>query len=585
MTKELNITIDGMEIKVPEGTTIMQAADQLNIHIPRLCYHPHLSKVGACRVCLVEIEGMKKPVTSCNYAVADGMKIKTQTAKLRQLRRTIVELILNNHPDECQVCARNTNCELQTLAYECSIRERKFQYSDRKHANSDASSPAIIRNPEKCISCGRCIRICSEVEGVCNLSFLHRGTDMIVSPAHEAPMKESVCVHCGQCAAVCPTAAIVENDSTQLVIDALMDPKKHVVIQTAPAIRATIGEGFGFPIGTYVTGKMVTALKKCGFDKVFDTNFSADLTIMEEATEFLTRFTKGENLPLITSCSPGWINFLEKFFPEMIPNVSTCKSPMSMLSPVLKTYYAEKAGIDPKDMFVVAIMPCTAKKYEAQRPEHRAEEGYPYTDAVLTTREAIQMIKSFGIDMKDLEDSEFDSPLGESSGAADIFGVSGGVMEAALRTAYEKVTGEECPNLNFEQVRGLQGTKECTIDIKGTLVKVAITNGLINAKTLLKKLQNKEVDYHFIEIMACPGGCSGGGGQPYPPKNMAIMDEELLKKRAKALYTIDSEKKLRKSHENPSIIKIYEEFFGEPNSEKAHHLLHTHYSAQYPHGV
>lgn len=583
--KELNITIDGNAITVPAGTTIMQAADRLKIHIPRLCYHPHLSTVGACRVCLVEIEGMRKPVTACNYAVAEGMKIITNSPRLRQLRRNVVEMILNNHPEDCQTCERNTNCELQKLAFELGIRDRRFNYSPRMNKKIDASSPAIIRNPEKCIACSRCIRICSEVQGVSNLSFIHRGTKMVVAPAFESPMNESVCVHCGQCAAVCPTAAIIENSHAERVIAALQDPKKFVVVQPAPAIRATIGEGFGYPVGSYVTGKLVTALKRIGFDKVFDTNFSADLTIMEEATEFINRFTKGGVLPLITSCSPGWINFMEHFFPEMIPNVSTCKSPMSMLSPVLKTYYAQKMGIDPKDMYVVAIMPCTAKKYEAQRPEHMAPEGYPYTDAVLTTREAIWLMKTYGIDFKNLPESEFDSPLGTSSGAGDIFGASGGVMEAALRTAYEKITGETCPDLNFTAVRGIQGSKECTVDIKGTKVNIAVTNGLQNAKELLLKVRNHEKEYQFIEIMACPGGCIGGGGQPYPSQGYCLMDEELLQKRAKALYTIDAEKTLRKSHENPDIQKLYAEFLGEPNSEKAHELLHTHYHEQTPRGI
>ncbi|NUM36094.1 MAG: iron hydrogenase small subunit [Candidatus Brocadiae bacterium] len=582
---EVTLTIDGIKTTVKPGTTVLQAADSIGIHIPRLCYHPHLSIPGACRVCLVEIQGVPKPVTSCNYAVQEGMKVSTHSAKLRQLRRDIVELILNNHPQDCQTCERNSHCELQKLAYELGVRERLFHVKERNRHPKDLSSFAVIRNPEKCIFCGRCVRVCDEIQGVSNLSQHHRGTNMVVAPAYEKDMQDSVCVHCGQCANVCPTAALLEHSYTDDVFRILMDPKKHVVVQTAPSIRAAIGEGFGYPIGTPVTGKMVTALRLMGFAKVFDTNFAADLTIIEEATEFLHRLEKNEKLPLITSCSPGWINFMEHFYPELIPYASTCKSPMSMLSSLLKTYYAKKAGIDPKDIYVVGIMPCTAKKYEAKRAEHTAPEGYPYTDAVLTTREIIWMMKSYGIDFKHLPEGDFDSPLGESSGAADIFGTTGGVMEAALRTAYEKLTGNICENLDFHQVRGVEGAKEAELQINGKTISIAVANGLNNAKKVLNKLKSGEKQYHLIEIMACPGGCISGGGQPYPPEGMHILDPELTQQRAKALYAIDSNKKIRKSHENESILKLYEEFLGTPNGHKAHELLHTHYNAKLPKGI
>ncbi len=583
--KIINITIDGIKTSAPEGSTIMQAADAINVYIPRLCYHPHLSILGACRVCLVEIEGMPKPVTACTFPISEGMKVHTASVTLRKMRRDVVELILNNHPQDCQTCDRNCNCELQKLSYELGIRERHFVRENLKKYPKDLSSPAVIRNPEKCIYCGRCVRVCAEVQGVSNLSQHHRGTNLVIAPAHEKEMNDSVCVHCGQCANVCPTAAITEHNHTEEVFNALMDHKKHVVVHTAPSIRATIGEGFGYSVGTPVTGKMITALRRMGFAKVFDTNVGADLTIIEESHEFLHRLQTNERLPLLTSCSPGWINFMEHFYPELIPLASTCRSPMSMLSALLKTYYAQEMKIDPKDIYVVSIMPCTAKKFEAQRPEHIAPEGYPYTDAVLTTREAIWMMKTFGIEFERLEDSEFDSPLGISTGAADIFGTTGGVMEAALRTAYEKITGKVCENLDFTQVRGVQGTKECSLDIQGRIIKVAVCNGLNNARHLLDSIIKKEKQYDIIELMACPGGCIGGGGQPYPPKGMHIMDEELLKLRAKALYEIDKNKTMRKSHESPAIQNLYAQFLGTPNGHKAHEILHTHYSAKLPRGI
>ena len=489
--KQISLTIDDVAIKVPEGSTIMDAADTIGIAIPRLCYHPHLSILGACRVCLVEVEGLRNPVASCAYPAEEGMKVKTSSTLLRRLRRDVVELILDNHPQDCQACERNTNCELQKLSFELGIRHRIFQ-GERKRYKKDLSSPAVSRDLEKCILCGRCVRVCAEVQGVYNLSQHRRGFNILVGPAHEGNMLNSVCVQCGQCANVCPTAAIVEHNDTEAVFSALADPNKHVVVQTAPSIRAAIGEGFGYEPGTPATGRMVTALRLMGFEKVFDTNFGADLTIVEEAHEFMRRLQNNDRLPLLTSCSPGWIKFLEHFYPELIPYASTCRSPMTMLSVLLKTVYAEKSGLDPKNIYVVAVMPCTAKKFEAKRPEHYTPFGAPYTDAVVTTRELIWMMKCYGMDFRHLQDNEFDNPLGVSTGAADIFGTTGGVMEAALRTAYEKITGKSCENLNFFEVRGVEGVKESAVTIDGKIINVAVSNGLQNAKNLLDKVARRE---------------------------------------------------------------------------------------------
>jgi NADP-reducing hydrogenase subunit HndD len=582
--EKIKLTIDGISTEVAEGVTIMQAADQLGIEIPRLCFHPQLSIQGACRICIVEVDGQRNPVASCAFPVANGMNVRTSSPLLRRLRRDIVELLLDNHPQDCQTCERDGHCELQNLAYSLGVRERLFA-GERKRFPRDESSPAVIRDPEKCILCGRCVRVCQEVQGVTNLSQQTRGFHNVVAPAHGQSMADSVCIQCGQCINVCPTAAFVEHSCTDAVLEALANPDLHVVVQTAPSIRAALGEGFGYAPGTPVTGKMVTACRLMGFDKVFDTNIGADLTIVEEATEFLARIGKNEKLPLITSCSPGWINFMERFYPELIPNASTCKSPMGMLSTLLKTYYAEKAGIDPKKIYVVAVMPCTAKKFEAARSEHQTPWGVPYTDAVMTTREFIWLAKCLGVNFPQLGDGQFDSPLGVSSGAADIFGATGGVMEAALRTAYEKVTGETLTNLDFNQVRGVSGVKETSLTLKGVTINIAVSNGLNNAKYLMNRVLSGEKTYHIIEIMACPGGCVAGGGQPYPPQGMHVLDPELARLRARALYAIDGAKTLRKSHENPEIKQLYAEFLGEPNGHKSHELLHTHYTAKEPRGV
>jgi iron-only hydrogenase group A len=582
----INLTIDQEPIQVPAGTTVLKAAEQLGIHIPRLCYHPNLSLEGACRVCVVQVEGFNHFLTACGQEVWEGMEIQTNSPQIRQARRDIVELLLDNHPQDCQTCDRDGQCELQKQAYRLGIRERLFE-GKRKLFPVDESSASVVRNPEKCILCGRCVRVCEEVQGVHNLSQHGRGFETVVGPANLTAMDESACIMCGQCINVCPTAAFLEKDHTERVWEALSLPRgiKHIVVQPAPSIRAAIGECFGMPIGTPVTGKLVTALRRLGFDAVFDTNFGADLTIIEEASEFLRRMGGDGPLPLLTSCSPGWVNFLEKFYPEMIPYTSTCKSPMSMLSTLMKTYYAEKKGLKPEEVYVVAIMPCVAKKFEAARPEHAMADGTPYTDAVLTTRELAWMIKSYGIDFVNLPDGEFDRPLGISSGAADIFGATGGVMEAALRTAAVKLTGEELGPLVFEEVRGVTGLKEATIHIAGVDVNIAVSNGLTNAKTILDKIKQGGKQYHLVEIMACPGGCVAGGGQPYPPDNMDVLDPQLPVLRSRALYKIDSDKQLRRSHENPAIDHLYQEFLGEPNGEKAHHLLHTHYQASMPRGI
>ena len=581
---EKTLTIDGVQTSVPEGTTVMEAADHIGIRIPRLCYHPNLSILGACRVCLVEVEGARNLVAACSTAAENGMVVHTTSPLLRRVRRDVVELILDNHPQDCQICDRNSNCELQDLAYELGVRQRLFE-GERKVFPRDESAPSVIRDPEKCILCGRCVRVCDEVQGVTNLGQQYRGFHITVGPSFDGPMQESVCVHCGQCANVCPTAAIIEHNHTDAVFEALSDPERMVVFQTAPAIRATIAEGFGFPPGTPATGKLTAALRYMGAARVFDTNFGADLTVVEESHEFLRRLEAGGPLPLITSCSSGWINFMEHFYPELIPNTSTCRSPMSMLSVLLKTYYAQKEGIDPKRMFVTAIMPCTAKKFEVRRKEHATPDGAPYTDAVLTTRELIWMIKSLGIDFASLEDAAFDDPLGTSSGAADIFGTTGGVMEAALRTAYESLTGQPCPSLDFEAIRGVEGVKEAVIDIAGKPIRVAVANGLRNARSLLDSILAGEKTFHIVEIMACRGGCIGGGGQPYPPHGMHLLSPELIRLRAGALYNIDKAKTMRTSHVNPAVQQVYKEFLGEPNSPKAYELLHTHYEPKLPRGT
>lgn len=580
----INLTIDGQSISVPEGTTIMEAAETIGVHVPRLCYHPNLSLQGSCRVCIVDVKGVNFYMASCSVEVWEGMEVETNSPEIRRARRDIVELLLENHPMDCQTCERDGHCELQNLAYALGVRERLFE-GERKRVPLEKSSSSVVRDSEKCIKCGRCVRVCAEVQGVYNLSQQHRGFDTVVTPAHEANMDDSVCIQCGQCINACPVAAFLEKRHTDRVWDALADPRKHVVVQTAPSIRAAIGEGFQLEPGTPCTGKMITALRRLGFERVFDTNLGADMTIVEEANELLQRLEGNGPLPMFTSCSPGWVNFLEKFYPELIPHASTCRSPMTMLSVLTKTYYAEKEGIDPEDIYMVAVMPCVAKKYEIERPEHYLEKAVPYTDAVLTTRELIWMIKSYGIDFHGLPDEEFDAPLGIATGAADIFGVTGGVMEATLRTAAANLSNGKSEQIDFKEVRGVAGRRESIVEVNGRMLNVGVANGLVNAKALLDQVVRREKDFHIIEIMACPAGCSGGGGQPYPPAGYTVLDPELLKKRGQALHDIDDKKKLRRSHENPAVKAIYDDYLGVPGSEKAHKLLHTAYEAKLPRGI
>ncbi|MEW5952868.1 MAG: NADH-dependent [FeFe] hydrogenase, group A6 [Bacillota bacterium] len=564
----VTLTIDGKQVEVAAGTSVLEAARLAGIKIPTLCFLKDLNEVGACRVCLVEVQGARALQASCVIPAANGMAVRTNTPAVRRARRLNLELIMSNHPRECLTCPRSTNCELQQLASELGISELRFA-GDLPPYEPDHSSLSLARDPRKCILCRRCVSVCEKVQQVHAISPQERGFNTVVAPAFCEPLGDVACINCGQCVLVCPTAAIHEKDQTAEVWAALSDPGKHVVVQTAPAVRVSIGEIFGQEPGSVVTGQLVAALRRLGFDKVFDTDFTADLTIIEEGSELLQRIKEGGRLPLITSCSPGWIKFIEHFYPEMLAHLSTCKSPQQMFGALAKTYYAEKAGLDPADIFVVSIMPCTAKKYEAQREEMR-DSGYQDVDVVLTTRELGKMLKEAGIEFSALEEEEYDSPLGISTGAGVIFGATGGVMEAALRTAYELVTGEALPSLDLHDVRGLEGVKEASVDIKGTVLKVAVTNGLGNARKILDKVRNGE-EYHFIEIMCCPGGCIGGGGQPIPTTT------EIRAKRAAGAYRADQAMVLRKSHENPAVQELYKEFLGQPLGHKSHELLHTHY--------
>jgi iron-only hydrogenase group A len=569
----ISVTIDGFKVEVEEGTTILDAARQAKVHIPTLCYLPEVQAIGACRVCLVEIEGNRTLQAACVSPVVNGLAVHTNTEKVRKARKFSVEMLLSNHPFECLTCPRNLNCELQSLASELGIREIRFN-GDKSGGRIDESSPSIRRDQNKCILCRRCVTVCQEIQSVTALYLQGRGFNTRVEPAFDRDINDVACTNCGQCSLVCPVGAITEKEYINEVFDAINDPTKFTIIQDAPAVRAALGEEFGYPPGTLVTGKMLAAARKLGFDRIFDTNFAADLTILEEGSELLKRVGEGGTLPLITSCSPGWIKFIEHFYPELLPNLSTCKSPHQMLGALTKTYYAKKMGIDPKDMVVVSVMPCTAKKFECQRPEMKSS-GYQDVDYVLTTREFAKMIKQAGIDFNNLADGSYDDPMGEYTGAATIFGATGGVMEAALRTAYELVTGKALENVEFTAVRGLEGIKEAVIPVEGIGdVRVAVSHGLGNARKLLERVKEGKVQYHFIEVMACPGGCVGGGGQPIPVNN------DVRTRRAQALYAEDCALTLRKSHESPSVKKLYEEFLGAPLGEKSHHLLHTKYTAR-----
>ena len=567
----INLTIDGRNIEVPEGTTILQAAAKLNIDIPTLCYLKEINEIGDCRMCLVEVEGKRGFATSCIQKVEEGMVVHTKTPEVLEARKTMLDLILSNHHQDCDNCVRKENCELQDLIKQFD--KEKTVYEGTKNTYEiDDKSPSIVRDPNKCILCRRCVSMCNKVQKIGAIGVTERGFNSCVSTAGHNSLNDVNCTFCGQCIEVCPTGALREKDSTQIVWDKINDKNTYVIVQTAPSVRVALGEEFGMPIGTNVEGKMVNALKQMGFDKVFDTNTGADFTIVEEGTEFIKRLQNNDNLPMITSCCPGWVKYIEMNYPENIGHLSSCKSPHEMFGALLKTYYAKKEEIDPSKMFVVSVMPCIAKKYERQREEMKQD-----VDAVITTRELARMIKQAKIDFVNLEDAKFDDPMGEATGAAAIFGVTGGVMEAALRSVSEIVTGKPLDKISFEQVRGESGIKRAEIEIGDKKVKVAVAHGLANAQTIMEEIKSGKADYQFVEIMACPGGCITGGGQPV--KNAKIQENvDVHKKRAEAMYSIDEKSVIRKSHENPVLKQIYKEFLGEPNGELAHKLLHTHYS-------
>ena len=570
----VNIKINGMPLSVPSGITILEAARYAGIEIPTLCYLKKINQIGACRICMVEVKGARSLVASCVFPVNEGMEILTNSDRVRNSRRTTLELILSTHDRKCLSCVRSTNCELQKLCKEYGVEnENKFDGVTPDYAYDD-SMPHMIRDNSKCILCRRCVAACDE-QGISVIGANARGFDTCITSPFEREIKEFSCIACGQCIVNCPTGALREKDDTPKVLEAINDPDKYVVVQTAPAVRAALGEEFGLPIGTDVEGKMVAALRRLGFDKVFDTDFSADLTIMEESNELIERITNGGALPMITSCSPGWVKYCEHYYPDQLDHLSTCKSPQQMFGATLKTWYAQKMDIDPAKIVSVSVMPCTAKKFEVGRDDQSAS-GYVDVDISITTRELARMIKSAGISFNALPDETYDSPLGEGSGAAVIFGATGGVMEAALRTAVEKITGQTLESVDFTEVRGMDGVKEATYTVGDLSVKVAVASGTKNAKTLMEQIKNGTSEYQFIEIMGCPGGCINGGGQPIV--SAAVRNfEDFRSKRASVLYNIDKNNENRKSHENSAVKRVYDEFFGEPGSHKAHEVLHTTY--------
>lgn len=583
--ENVHVKINGIEVEVPANYTILQAAHEAGIRIPTLCYLKDINAIAACRICLVEATGVRGLAAACVQQVADGMEVKTNTPELRKSRKTTLELMLSNHRMDCLSCVRSDDCELRRLAHEYGVDQYKYVGNEELPKAEEAAagavdSPRILRDNSKCILCRRCIAVCQKNQHVAVIGANDRGFETHVASAFDMPLTETPCVNCGQCVAVCPTGALRERDDTDKVWEALQDPTKTVVIAPAPSVRAQIGECFGYPIGTNVEGKLVAAMRRLGFDKVFDVDTAADLTIMEEGTELLDRLKNGGALPLLTSCSPGWIKFCEEYYPDMIPNISSCKSPQGMYGAMMKTYYAEKNGIDPKDLFVVSVMPCTAKKFEIGRDDMSAAgEGIPDIDVSLTTRELAAMIKRAGIRFRDLPDEAFDPAFGIASGAGHIFGVTGGVMEAALRTVAEIVTGKPLENVEFHEVRGLKDIREAEYDLAGTKVRVAVTSGLENAKKLLDMVKSGEKQYHFIEVMACPGGCVNGGGQPHQSGDVRNFTD-LRAERAKALYSEDAGMSLRKSHENPVVKELYETYLEKPGSHKAHEILHTSYVAR-----
>jgi len=568
--------INGIPVEFDDGSTILDAAKKIQVKIPTLCKHPDLKASGACGICVVKVKGSRKMLRACCTPIEEGMNIITNDPELVDVRRTVVELILSNHPNDCLTCGRNNNCELQTMIGNFGIREEVFKKVVR-HLPKDETTNTLVLDPSKCIQCGRCVEVCQEVQNVWALSFLERGVSTRISPAGEIKLGESPCVRCGQCSAHCPTGAIFEKDDTAKVWQALQNPDIHCVVQIAPAVRVAVGEGFGMKPGTNLTGKIYALLRRLGFHAVFDTNFSADVTIMEEASEFVQRFAhKKGPLPLITTCCPSWVDFMEKFHTDMIDHFSSAKSPQEMMGALAKTYYPQTRGIDPAKVKVVSVMPCTAKKYEISRSKEMFASGFQDTDIVITTRELIRMIRQAGINFMELEDEEPDHLMGDYSGAGVIFGATGGVMEAALRTAYHFVTGDELKDVMFQDVRGLSGVKETSVNIQGTSVKIAVAHGLSNVEYVLNKIReakknNEPLPYHFVEVMACPGGCVGGGGQPYG------VTDEVRQARSKGLYDDDERREIRCSHNNPYVQKLYKEFLGEPLGKKAHQLLHTRY--------
>ena len=580
----IKITIDNKQVEVAKGTNLVEAAASVGIKIPTLCYmnlHDlnYENKPGACRICVVEVEGRKNLAPACKTTCTEGMVVKTHSPRVINARQTVMELILSNHPQDCLVCAKNGQCELQSMAADLGIRDIKYK-GEANHYELDRSV-SIVRDRSKCIMCRRCETACNQIQTVGALSAVNRGFPAVVSTAFNDPVQNTACINCGQCVAVCPTGALTENSNISDVLRAIADPSKTVVVQTAPAVRVGLGQDFGFS-GKSVTGKMVTALRQLGFDYVFDTDFSADLTIMEEGTELLGRLNaylsgdKKVKLPIMTSCCPGWVGFMEKNFPELSENLSTAKSPQQMFGAVAKNYFAPKIGVDRKDLVVVSVMPCVAKKTEAARPEF-AKDGDPDVNISITTRELARMIRFANIDFASLEETDFDNPLGESTGAGVIFGVTGGVIEAATRSAYELHTKKSLDKIEFEELRGMEGVRSATVDFNGTQIKIGIAHGLGNARKLAQEVINGTSPYHAIEIMACPGGCIGGGGQPYHRGNISV-----LKERTASIYGEDVAKPLRKSHENPYIQTLYKEFLGEPCGHLAHELLHTHYYNRKP---
>ena len=575
--ENITIKINGMDVSVPKGSTILEAARIAHIDIPTLCYMKDVNEIGACRMCVVEVTGAKTLVTACVYPCdRDGMEIWTNTKRVIDARKKTLQLMLSNHNCSCLSCVRSGNCELQTLARKYAIDTTERYAGDKTPSKIDDSAPHMIRDNSKCILCRRCVAACNAFQGIGVIGANMRGFKTNIGSGFKMGLGETSCVSCGQCIAVCPTGALQEKYCINEVFEAINDPDKVVLVQTAPAVRAALGECFDNPIGTDVQGKMAAALRRLGFDKVFDTNFGADLTIMEESNEFIERFKKGKGLPMITSCSPGWVKYCEHYHPELTNHLSSCKSPHQMFGAIAKSYWAEKTGTDPKNIVMVSVMPCTAKKFEITRPD-QAANGMPDVDYVLTTRELARMIECAGIEFNTLPDEAFDNPMGSGSGAAVIFGATGGVMEAALRTAVEKITGKEAPSVEFEDVRGVEGIKEANYTIAGAgTVRVAVASGLANARILLDKIKNGEAQYHFIEIMGCPGGCVNGGGQPQVPYSIRNF-VDIRAERAKVLYNLDEKNTVRKSHENPDILELYANYLGEPGSEKAHELLHTTY--------